>query len=370
MKLHLLQAESLEYFGSGFNTDPRSVVVFLAAVTGIIILFAIVRQITKKYPGIAVGKGTSSGGGSGFHPLVSIATHSALKNMGLNRDQIRMMDFVFRQDNVTNPQHSLKSTALLDRHFRRAYRVIEKSASTDDEAQQRLSLLFSSRNIIDSQAGEVPSSTRQIHENADAILGFNRDRFPVKVVSSKGENLVTETPKSTIGSNIKIPRGSKVNISFFTKSSKGFSFESRIIGVSESAGQPVLHLVHSNKMQNLSKRRFRRRQVTVPTQFFFVNLVDAGRNKQKRMVVDKRRLTGSIMDISIGGCSIKTNVLVPSGTRLKIEATYGGNNIAVLGQVLRTNRTGIKSTLHISFLKVPRRTLNTINAMVYEYIDD
>ena len=89
------------------------------------------------------------------------------------------------------------------------------------------------------------------------------------------------------------------------------------------------------------------------------------------MVVDKRRLTGNIIDISIGGCSIKTSVNVPSGQRLKIEFNHEGNvTVAVLGQVLRTNRSGISTIMHIKFLKVPRRSLNAINALVFEYADE
>jgi hypothetical protein len=104
--------------------------------------------------------------------------------------------------------------------------------------------------------------------------------------------------------------------------------------------------------------------------FYFVYVEDAGHKKGKKMVVDKRRLTGNILDISIGGCSIKTNVSVPSGTRLKIEFTYNnGMNVAALGQVLRTNRAGINTIMHIKFLRIPRKSLNVINALVYEYVD-
>jgi hypothetical protein len=133
----------------------------------------------------------------------------------------------------------------------------------------------------------------------------------------------------------------------------------------------VLQLVHSSQIKRLSQRRFRRRQTYTQAYFYFVYVEETGFKKQKRMVVDKRRLTGSIMDVSIGGCSIKTNVNVPSGTRLKIEFIQSNHGtIAVLGQVLRTNRTGISTIMHIKFLKVPRRSMNAINALVYEYVDE
>jgi hypothetical protein len=88
------------------------------------------------------------------------------------------------------------------------------------------------------------------------------------------------------------------------------------------------------------------------------------------MVVDSRRMTGSVTDISIGGCAIKTQISVPAGSRLKIEFDYtrGASPVAVLGQVLRINRSGIANTvIHIKFLKVPRKAMNVINTLVFEY---
>jgi hypothetical protein len=79
---------------------------------------------------------------------------------------------------------------------------------------------------------------------------------------------------------------------------------------------------------------------------------------------------GNIIDISAGGCSLKTNTPVNEGQRLKIDFTREDDSIvAALGQVLRHEKAGISTILHVKFLKVPRRSLNSINAMVYEYID-
>ena len=370
INLYLLQS-NLDYFGNTFRsreTNPLAIIFFAIGVAVIVIILVAANAFKKKLPLNAVD-GIKTSGPSEFHPFSAMALHRQLGSMGLSRDQIKILDFVFKHDNVANPEHSLKSPELLDRHFKKAYRIIEKSASTDDEAQQRLGLLFSVRNILESQSSVTTNSTRHLPENTDAVIGYKNENYPIKVLSTKGDCLVVENPHNALGSHIQIPRGSNVTLSFFTRSNKGFAFESRILGMSDSGGRPVLQLLHSNQVRNLSKRRFRRRNVAVSAFFYFVNLEDSGR-KEKRMVVDKRRLTGNIMDISIGGCSIKTNVLVPSGTLLKIEAVYGGNNIAVLGKVLRTNRSGTKTIVHIIFQKVPRRSLNAINAIVYEYADD
>jgi c-di-GMP-binding flagellar brake protein YcgR len=94
------------------------------------------------------------------------------------------------------------------------------------------------------------------------------------------------------------------------------------------------------------------------------------RQEGKKLVADKEKLAGKIMDISIGGCGIQTNSSIASGSRLKIEFNSNpAQKAAVLGQVLRTNQNGTNMVLHIKFLKVPRRSLNAINALVFGYSD-
>jgi c-di-GMP-binding flagellar brake protein YcgR len=290
--------------------------------------------------------------------------------MGLNRDQTKMLDFVFKTDGVVDAEKSINTPALLDQHFRRAYRVIERGSNTDAEAQERLSVLFSTRNLLESNSGGGNiSSTRQLPDHTSAVIGVEGESYPVRVVSAKGEHLVMENPQNALGTAIRLPRGTKVTLSFFTKSSKGFSFESRVLGTTESKQGRALQLIHSSQIKRLSQRRFRRRQTVIASNFYFV-YAEQGRRGEKRLVVDKRRLTGNILDISLGGCSIKTAAAVNSGTRLKIEFNQGGDTpVATLGQVLRTNRTGVSTIMHVKFLKIPRKSMNAINAFVYEYAD-
>jgi c-di-GMP-binding flagellar brake protein YcgR len=353
------------------ETNSQDTVIFAAGLGVIILILIIVNIIKKRYNISALGGGAS--GSPSVRRFSTFTLHRVANNMGLDRDQAKMLEYVLRIDGATDVERSVNSPNLLDRHFKRAYRAIERSANTEEEAQQRLSLLFSTRNILESAAatGGGITSTRQVAEKASAVIVIGQESYPVKVISAKGDNLVVESPQNALGTPIRFPRGGKVTLSFFTKSSKGFSFESRILGTADSPDGPVLQLVHSNQIKRLAQRRFRRRQAVISATFYFVYVEETGFRKEKKMVVDKRQLTGNIMDISIGGCSIKTNVSVPSGTRLKIEFIYPNNmNVAVLGQVLRTNRSGMSTIMHIKFLKVPRRSLNAINALVFEYADE
>ncbi|MDR2478135.1 MAG: PilZ domain-containing protein [Treponema sp.] len=367
-----LQSTNLEGFASTFRAKTTSLddAIWFIAGIGIIVVILIIVNILKNRVNIPALNG-ASGPASGPRQFSVFTLHRLAAGMGLDREQTRMLEFVLKIDGVADPVRSLNSPALLDRHFKRAYRVIERSSITDEELQEKISVLFATRNIIESNSGGVSAtSTRQLPENAAAVLAVNGQNFPVRVVSSRGDSLIVENPVNNGGTALRLPRGSKVSLAFFTKSSKGFSFETRVLGSKETADGPMLYLVHSGQIKRLSSRRFRRRQTVIATSFYLVHIEIAGRRKERKMVVDKRRLSGNIMDISIGGCSIKTSAPVSSGQRLKIEFTGEDSSVAALGQVLRTNRTGMSTIMHIKFLKVPRRSLNSINAMVYEYADE
>jgi hypothetical protein len=336
---------------------------------GIIVLIIFIFYFINKKTNQGRKKGGSSVGARRFS---FFELHRIARDCGLNRDQTRMFEYVLRTGSVSNLESVLNSPSQLDQHFKRTYKMIARSAPNQDELNSRLATLFSTRNTIETNIGNVgiETSTRQIPDNSTAVMGVGEMNYQVKVITSKGDAVVVENPVSNSGRVLNLSRGTKVSLAVFTKSNKGFSVESRILESADTQNGPVVQLAHSGEIKRLSNRRFRRRRMVIPVSFYLVHV--EGTKKNQRMVVDKRRFTGNIMDVSIGGCSIKTNMHINSaGQRLKIEFTFkDGGNIATLGEVLRTNRTGINTILHIKFLKVPRKSLNSINAMVYEYIDD
>jgi hypothetical protein len=370
--LYLLQ--DVQYFKAD---DPVAATIALVCLGAFILIVITVNFIRNR------GGGSMGGGGSGKGSAVLIprkfsafTMHRIANTYGLSKDQAKFLEYIFRNDAVNDPMGVIQNLNILDKHFKRMYKRIEKSARTDEDAQQRLALLFSIRNILETSqsSGSVTMSTRQISENMTAVLSTGRETYPVRVMSSKGDNIMVECPKNVLGTPMRIAKGTRVSLSFFTKSSKGFAFESRSLGMVDTPRGTALQLAHSGQAKPLIQRRYRRRQTTASCNFSLVMVeeIGTGRKKVRKMTVDGRRFTGTIMDVSIGGCSIRTNSSVPLGTKLKIEFDYLDKMIiAALGQVLRINRSGAVSTImHIKFIKVPRKTLNAINALVYEYDED
>jgi hypothetical protein len=349
-----VQAKDL-WKNSGVSSKEITFLIIIIAV--IIIAIILIKIFVKSTPS---GKSGSKG-----MVFPGFALRRLTKDIGFNYEQQKMLNLVFKTDDVTDPEKSLTTPALLDRHFKRTYRAIELSSTNEKEVQQKLSILFSTRNILENSLIGTISSTRQIKENTKLTITSGRDKIDVAVISAKDEYLTVETPKNILGSQLKIAKGSKLNVLFFTKSNKGFSFETHVTGNSVILGKSVTLLAHSNQLKYLSHRRYKRRQAAIAC---FMNLVYVeGTGKKQRLVIDKRRFTGTITDISVGGCSIKTTAPVQVGARFKIEYTEKNSTVAALGQVLRTNRAGMTTVLHIKFLRVTQKSMNQINAYVYEY---
>jgi len=343
---------------------------FLAGVGAVIILLLLLNYLKNSNKVEALNK---TAVGDHEQRKFSIFTFRRIAaNLGLDKEQTNMLEFVLKCDNVTDLVRTFESPMLLDKHFKKAFRIIERTSISQDEINNRLSVLFATRNIIENKANSVTTtSTREIPEKTAAVLAVGDTNYPTRVISSKGDSLAVDNPYSSTGEPLDLPKGSLVGVSFFPEPNKGFAVDSRVLGTTETIdGHHVLQLVHSGQIKRLSKRRFRRRQTVITTAFYFVFAGEGKSKKTSEMTIDKRRFAGNIMDISIGGCSIKTSVPVNNGQMLKIEFTREDDSIvAALGEVLKTNRTGIDTIMHIKFVKVPRKSLNSINAMVYEYTD-
>jgi c-di-GMP-binding flagellar brake protein YcgR len=346
------------------SMDPTTAIIGLAVIG--VIIAALVILNAKKGSGSG---GKKSGGGSGSSGMSGIFSGFTLRKIarevGLNNVQTKMLDYIFKTDGVTEPEKSIGNPALLDRHFRRTYRLIESTKEPESEIQRKLGILFSTRNLLESSSFGGLTSTMQLKDDTTLTISSGKDKINVNLLSARGDHVIVDVPKTVLGSQIKIPKGTRLSVMFFTKNNKGFSFETRVVGYSSKDGRPAMQLAHSNNLKFLAQRRYRRKQAAIACFMFLVYVEGSG--KKQRLIVDKRRLGGNIVDISVGGCSIKVMTPVQVGARFKIEFTQGDFTIAALGQVLRSNRTGAGTIIHVRFLRVSLKSMNIINSFVYEY---
>ena len=364
--MHWFLLQDVQYFK---EEDPSKAIPFLIGFVVIIAIIIITNKFRSGMSTSVAGKGKSK---TAITPrrFNAFTLYRIASAYGLDKEQTKLLEYVFRNDAVTDPERVMNNPALLDRHFKRTYRIIERNSETDDDAQDRMSRLFSLRNVIESASTSAGNATARLSDNTPAVLTIDQESYSVKVVSSRGQQVVIEAPKNPLGTPVRIAKGTRITLSFFTKSSKGFAFDGHVVGTQDTDRGPGLQITHTGKSKPLVKRMYRRKQAIVKCDFFLVFLDESeGKKKAPKLIVDSRKLNGNILDISVGGCALRTSVPIQAGSRLKIVIDCNDNYLVnVLGQVLRSNRSrAVGTILHIKFLKVPRRAFNSISALVFDY---
>jgi len=315
----------------------------------------------------------NSGSGAKPRKFNALTLHRIASSYGLDREQTKLLDYVFRNDDVTDPERVMKSPDLLDKHFKRTIRTIKKNSGSEEETQEHLYKFFSLRNAIESSSANIDLSSFHISDKTPAILAYGKNSYPVKVISSKDRNVVVESPRNALGTPIRIAKGTEVSVSFFLNPSKGFYYAGHAGEAVDTDQGEGLQISHSGVMKPLANRRFRRISTDMDCEFFFVKIEQTGTGGKKtsKLVVGSTEHNGTIQDISTGGCSLKTSAPVQVGARLKIDIDYDEDHkMNVLGQIIRINRSAAGTIIHIKFLKVPRRAFNFISALVFGYNDD
>jgi hypothetical protein len=351
------------------SSDPQ-VAIILLGILGIIIAVLMVKNISKH----GVGTGFGSAGAQNKPRFSRRVLRRAAAPYGLDSGQTHFLEKAFRKAQVSDPAATLANTDLLDRHFKKTYRDIESSAETEAASEQDKTMLFSIRNAVESTQGASGrvASTRTIPDGTAAVLiGAKGETYPTRVISAKGDKLLIEAPKNAVGEIIKIPRGTKLTLSFYSKSSQGFRFETKAQGIESTPKGAALQLSHSSRVASLPSRRHRRKEARISCYFSLVQVVQRsqGRKIVKETIVDDRRSMGTIVDISAGGCALKSAAAMRTGEFVKVEFEDAqGRSLAAFGRIVRTNKTGsVGGVMHIQFLKTTKKTLNSINAIVYGY---
>jgi hypothetical protein len=360
----MLQANNgVQYFK---EDDPRAaliLVIGLGAAITIGVVISLVRYGMAK-AGIDLSSSRSP------KRFSALALRRAARHYGLTGEQIRLLETIFRNNEVTDPQRVLQTPSTLDRHFKQAYRVMKRGggAKNDGEVQERLSRLFATRIAIESSPFDsTADSLPKITERSAAILKVGGKNYPVTVLGSHDRQITIDCPVNALGTPLSLPKGSRAALSLFIDATQGFASAAEVLQTVRNAkGSPVIELELKGKPETLVKRKSRRREIVLPCEMHLIIVNKSG--GKTLTTVDPRAYNGDIQDISTGGCSIRTRGVLNPAARIKISFDHRDGTVAVLGQILRINRgASINTVIHVKFTKVPLKAMNLINAIVYEY---
>jgi hypothetical protein len=116
-------------------------------------------------------------------------------------------------------------------------------------------------------------------------------------------------------------------------------------------------------------RRYRRKEVGIACAFYIVIVrqVKHGLKTVQKLTVDPRKFTGILLDVSVGGAAVSVRENFKAGIKIKLEFKIGSLSVATLGIVQRINKNNTEAVLHVKFLKIPPKSLQSLNEFTYNY---
>ncbi len=350
------------------ETDPVTGIIAVV-IFGAFILFLVIANN-------ASGAGKTGSGGNSRGTKRGFRLNA--RKIGLSRPQLRTLENLAKRHNAGNLNNLLSSSAQLDNLLKKAIQSINGQSSSDAQKETQKLQLYRIKQLIERNATrkKVFTGTKQLIAGTRIVLTpEGGGRYQSKILTNLKGVLAVSVPADNAGSQLRWKRWSKVNAFFWKSNGQGFSFSTKVNGYGKVRTFDALLLNHSNHIVQAQQRRFRRRSIERPTYFYPVRILTdgIGKNVKKRAIVENRRGTlATMLDISAGGCSIRSINPLTAGELIKVDfETEANAAVSFYGKVINTRKAhphgGI---MHIRFTRISKQNLNSINAYVYNYQDE
>jgi len=356
---------------SSNSTENWVVLVVIAAIIIVIV-------IASRFSGSGKQSGSSTGLGGGSSKPKKFNRRSFHRRgiaMGLSKVQANTLANLVERYKLSNPYLVYSHGNHLDALLRKAIGQIETQVSSEQVKEAQKTTIYRIKQIIERNAnkGKTFTATSTIPAGQNIALSPETGgRFSSKINTNLRNYLSATVPTDSAGMQQRWKKWTVVKVFFWKKNGQGFTFDSKVTGYSVIRGVPSVLLQHSTKVKQAQQRRFRRKEISRPTYFFPVKIVPVGLGKKakKRAIVESDRGSlGTLIDVSAGGCALKTTKPIPKGGLIKLQfETADSQSIWCFGKVISVRKgSPMGGTMHIIFTKVTNKNLNSINSFVYDY---
>jgi len=346
------------------EADPVTMIIAGAVVIGFVLLLVITSRTSA-------GSSTNTGGVRFTGP----AFKRRAKAIGLTKGELKILESAIKRFGIKNPMGLLSNSPILDASLKRLISEADTQIFEEKAREAQKVLIFRIKQKIErnSSSKAAVSGTKQMTTGQNIALSpQGGGRYQSKVIANLRGGVAVQVPVDGAGNQLRWKKGTPVQAFFWRKNGQGFSFNSKIVGYTNIRSMSGLMLQHSNTVTQAQQRRYRRKPLERPAYFYPIRVIESGtgRNKTRKAIVEsKNSALGTIMDISAGGCSLKTSYPQASGSLIKVEfETHGRKRITVFGKVINARKSRpVGGVMHIMFTKISRTNLNRINSYVYDF---
>ncbi len=340
--------------------NPVSAIVGVAVVVaGIVALFMIFG-----------GRGARPGAGRRrFSPS---RFRRAARGLGLDKTQVKTLENLCVKYPSANPHALLTSPTSLDAFLKRAINEIDQQSQSSAVKEAHKATLFRIKQLIEqnSQKRAMSGSSQLAIGQKVSVIGPDGVRHPTTVTGNLRDYVTMDIPTDNAGDQVRWKKWTPVKVFSTRPNGQAYSFQSKVGGYNEVRGVESLLINQTTQVQQAVQRKLRRKPLEKPAYFYAVQImtIAEGREQRKRAVAQTKGALGTVLEVSAGGCSVRTSLPLAKGSLIKIEFEIAKTRpVVVFGKVRDVRRSPpAGGIMHVMFTQVSRQNLNKINQFVYE----
>lgn len=292
------------------------------------------------------------------------------EKIGVTPMQIKLLESLANKYKIFPPFNFIIKPNIYTNTMKKAIQEYDSGAYSPEMKENYKLLLFSVKQKLD----RIAKTEKRLRTSSQFSSGKN-----ITITNASGNeysaNIVTNLKNAlcveVLEENRISPNFSKrdnVQVSLWEKGNKGgYNFESKIIGFNIIKNKSCIMLQHSNSLKYTKSRSFPRKILDKSCYFYKINIVVLKGKEKKAVIEDAHRRIGTIIEISAGGCSIRTTNILNKGDLLKLEFDISRKQkVFALGKVVKINKIGINGIMHIQFTKMSKANMNLINSYIYD----
>lgn len=154
-----------------------------------------------------------------------------------------------------------------------------------------------------------------------------------------------------------------VVVYFWNENDAGYSFNSFIDDVVDEDNFKALFILHSSFLTRYQKRKYIRKKVKFYSTFVLINVMFKDGNK--KYVYDDSEYDGTVYELSVGGCSLETNINSQVKQLLKLSIYIQRDIVETFAQIVWIGKKNNKFIYHMKFLKTPKIFQNKLFEITY-----
>lgn len=245
---------------------------------------------------------------------------------------------------------------------------------TDDQIQDKISVLFTTRQKIDNGRKLLANLTSTTAFPTGQRLQYyadNNEQYSVTVLDNTKEGLVISVPRNAFNQQVTPPDLSRIKLLYQTKTGIAYEAICRIIRYQNTTGAGEIVVTHCSTLQSYQRRQFKRIDLNADCMFSAVKVITASNSKDGKISYQplENKYKGQIIELSAGGCSLQTPMAIKEKQYIHIQLSIDGKSTdQVIGLIINTSALPESSQymLHIVFVRISKRTRNKIFSRVYQ----